>query len=255
MDLMTVLGFAMGLGAVYLVMLHGDVVNLLFNLDAAILVFGGTIGSTFIAFPFRSLKQIPSALKLIFFPPPKIDFNALIDDLVFLAGISKKSGFISLSGADLKSKNPFLEKYIKKISEGVEKDIVLEGMKQEIFSISNRHSRTSGIFQAMATFSPIFGLLGTLIGVVQVLRNLTDPQSMGASMAIAVTTTFYGIFGANFLFLPASIKLGEYSSEEILSKELIAEGIESILNREVPFVTLHRLEAFLSKRIAEKQKK
>jgi len=255
MDLMTILGLAMGLGAVYIVMLHGQVVNLLFNLDAAILVFGGTLGSTFIAFPFRSIKQLPNALKLIFFPPPKIDFALLTEEIIEIAGIVRKEGVFALHGYKSKTNNKFLEKYIDKVANGIEKEIILDGMKQEIFAIAQRHERVSGIFQAMATFSPIFGLLGTLIGVVQVLRNLTDPQSMGASMAIAVTTTFYGIFGANFLFLPASLKLDEYSSEEILAKELISEGIESVLNNEVPSVTAHRLEAFLSKKVKETQKK
>lgn len=137
----------------------------------------------------------------------------------------------------------------------MEKEIIVANMRQEIFSVAQRHERTTGVFQAMATFSPIFGLLGTLIGVIQVLKNLQDPASMGASMAIAVTTTFYGIFGANFLFLPASLKLGEYSSDEILAKELIADGIESILNKEVPSITSHRLDGFLSTRIREKQNK
>jgi len=255
MDLMTIMGFGIGLGAVYIVMLHGGVVNLLFNLDAAILVFGGTLGSTFIAFPFRSIKQIPSALKLIFFPPPKIDFEILTEELVNIAGMVRKGGVFSLREYNSKTKNGFFEKYLEKVANGIEKEIILDGMKQEIFAIAQRHERVSGIFQAMATFSPIFGLLGTLIGVVQVLRNLTDPQSMGASMAIAVTTTFYGIFGANFLFLPASLRLDEYSSEEILAKELIAEGIESILNNEVPSVTAHRLEVFLSQKVKEKKKK
>jgi len=255
MDLMTVLGFAIGTGAVYLVMLHGDVVYLLFNLDAAILVFGGTLGSTLIAFPFRSIKQIPSAVKLILFPLPPPDINKLVKDIAALSAAAKRNGFMALSASPVQAKNRFLSANVKKISDGVEKEIILENMRQEIFSVAQRHERTSGILQAMATFSPIFGLLGTLIGVIQVLKNLQDPASMGASMAIAVTTTFYGIFGANFLFLPASLKLGEYSNDEILAKELIAEGIESILNQEVPSITLHRLEAFLSKRIREKRKK
>jgi len=255
MDLMTVFGFFLGIGAVYLVMLHGEVVYLLFNLDAAILVFGGTLGSTLIAFPFRSIKQIPSAVKLILFPPPKLEIDKLVKDMVSLSTTAKKSGFMTLAGATVQTKSRFMAANIEKIANGVEKEIILANMRQTIFSVAQRHERTAGVFQAMATFSPIFGLLGTLIGVIQVLKNLQDPASMGASMAIAVTTTFYGIFGANFLFLPASLKLGEYSSDEILTKELIAEGIESILNREVPSITSHRLDAFLSTRIREKQKK
>ena len=255
MDLMTVLGLVIGVGAIYIVMLHGGVVYLLVNLDAAILVFGGTLGSTLIAFPFRSIKQIPRAVKLIFFPPPKIEIDVLIKELVSVSATAKRNGFMALSGIRISVKDSFLASNVKKIADGVEKDIIIENMRQEIFSVAQRHERTSGIFQAMATFSPIFGLLGTLIGVIQVLKNLQDPQSMGASMAIAVTTTFYGIFGANFLFLPASLKLGEYSSDEILTKELIAEGIESVLNGEVPSITSHRLEAFLSKKIRENQKR
>ena len=255
MDLMTVLGLVVGVGAIYIVMLHGEVVYLLVNLDAAILVFGGTLGSTLIAFPFRSIKQIPRAIKLIFFPPPKIDIDSLVKELISVSATAKRGGFMALASASPSIKDSFFLTNIKKIADGVEKDIIIENMRQEIFSVAQRHERTSGIFQAMATFAPIFGLLGTLIGVIQVLKNLQDPQSMGASMAIAVTTTFYGIFGANFLFLPASMKLGEYSSDEIVAKELIAEGLESALNKEVPSITSHRLEAFLSKKIRKNQKK
>ncbi|MBU4133883.1 MotA/TolQ/ExbB proton channel family protein, partial [bacterium] len=237
----------------YIVMLHGDVVYLLLNLDAAILVFGGTLGSTLIAFPFKTIIQLPRALKLVFFPPPTIDINALMNDMAVLSATAKKSGIMSISVDNLKTKDDFLSENIKKISDGVEKDIIIENMRQEIFSVAQRHERATGVLQAMATFSPIFGLLGTLIGVIQVLKNLQDPQSMGASMAIAVTTTFYGIFGANFLFLPASLKLGDYSREEILAKEIIAEALESVLNGEVPSITLRRLEAFLSKQIRVKQ--
>ncbi|PKN00264.1 MAG: hypothetical protein CVU78_01890 [Elusimicrobia bacterium HGW-Elusimicrobia-2] len=253
MDLMTILGLAIGGGAIYIVMLHGDVVYLLFNLDAAILVFGGTLGSTMIAFPFKTIVQLPRAVKLIFFPPPKINIGGLIKDMALLSAEAKKSGIMTLSDGKLRTKDHFLSENIKKIANGVEKDIIVENMRQEIFSVAQRHERASGVLQAMATFSPIFGLLGTLIGVIQVLKNLQDPQSMGASMAIAVTTTFYGIFGANFLFLPASLKLGEYSREEILAKELIAEGLESVLNGEVPSITTRRLDAFLSKQIRAKQ--
>ncbi len=97
----------------------------------------------------------------------------------------------------------------------------------------------------MATFSPIFGLLGTLIGVVQVLRNLADPSSMGSAMAIAITTTFYGIFAANFIFLPTAIKLGELNENETLRREIVAEGVLSISKGDLPIMVRKKLNAFL----------
>jgi len=98
----------------------------------------------------------------------------------------------------------------------------------------------------MATLAPIFGLLGTLIGVVQVLRNLSDPSNMGRSMAIAITTTFYGIFAANFVFLPVAIKLNEQTEHEIMGRELVAEGILAIHAGSIPMIVKKRLTAFLS---------
>ena len=98
----------------------------------------------------------------------------------------------------------------------------------------------------MGAYSPIFGLLGTLIGVVQVLRNLSDPAQMGQSMAIAITTTFYGIFGCNFLFLPIAGKLEGHSANELLIKELIVVGILSIRERVMPALMRQKLERFIS---------
>lgn len=253
MDILTILGFALGLSAVYMVMLHGQVVHLLFNVDAAVLVFGGTFGATMIAFPWKSLKHVFPAFKIVIFPHKYPGFNELLSKLIKLISLAKRSGPAGLAGAVDGIKDDFLKRSLNMLIEGVEPDIVKQSMRQEILSIQQRHQKTASVFRTMATFSPIFGLLGTLIGVVQVLRNLTDPESMGASMAIAVTTTFYGIFGANFLFLPVAIKLSEYSEEEILHKELILESVSSIINNEVPVVASLRLEAYFSQRLKEQK--
>jgi len=100
----------------------------------------------------------------------------------------------------------------------------------------------------MAGYAPIFGLLGTLIGVVQVLKNLTDPESIGSSMAVAITTTFYGIFGANFLFSPAAGKLTALTEQEVLLKEVAIEGILSIQSGDIPTVVARKLHAYLAYR-------
>lgn len=253
MDILTILGFIVGLSAVYVVMQHGGVANLLFNPYAALLVFGGTLGATLIAFTWRSLRYVPNGFKIVFFPPKGIDFNELLTELIGLINTAKRAGPGGLVAEVDNMEEGFLKESLNMIIEDIDPEIIRESMSKEILAIQQRHQKTGSVFRAMATFSPIFGLLGTLIGVVQVLKNLTDPESMGASMAIAVTTTFYGIFGANFIFLPFAIKLAEHSEEEILAKELIKEGVNSILEGDVPVVAARRLEAYLSKKLKEQE--
>lgn len=251
MDILTIIGFIIGISAIYMVMVAGEVAHLLFNHHAAILVFGGTIGATMIAFPWKSLKHSPMAVKLLLFPPKHPPVEKLLQKLIRLTGDHMKRGPAALLEAEAQENDPFMKRSLNMLIEDIEKDLIVSSMKQEIISVQQRHQKTASVFRTMSTFAPIFGLLGTLIGVVQVLRNLTDPQSMGASMAIAVTTTFYGIFGANFLFLPAAIKLSEHSEEELMIKELMTETVISILNKEVPAVAARRLEAFVSNRLKE----
>ena len=148
-----------------------------------------------------------------------------------------------------KLEHPFFRDSLLMVIEGIELETIHEKLEKEIAIVRRRHHQVSSLFRSMGGYSPIFGLLGTLIGVVQVLRNLTDAQSMGASMAIAVTATFYGIFGANFLFLPIAGKLTIYSEDEILIKELFARGVMAIQKGEVPLVVERQLEAFLAYRL------
>jgi chemotaxis protein MotA len=130
------------------------------------------------------------------------------------------------------------------VLDGVPVQIVRDNLIKEIRFSRDRHATVSNVFRSAATYAPIFGLLGTLVGVVQVLMSLTDPRSIGASMAVAMTATFYGIFSANFMFLPVAGKLGVYSREEILLKQLIIEGIECIQQNEAPALTLRKLRSF-----------
>ncbi len=251
MDLMTIVGLILGAAAVYFVMLHGGVVHLLFNLDALILVLGGTVACTLIAYPWSIIKHAPKALKLILFPPKNLQPEEVIKIVVGLAERARRNGIESLQNDIHTLNDKFLVNSVQMLIDGTEPDTVRDNLEKEIVCVRRRHQKVGSIFRTMGTFAPIFGLLGTLIGVVQVLKNITDPQSMGASMAIAITTTFYGIFGTNFIFLPAAVKLNEYSEEEILTKELVIEGVISIQAGDLPLMVSKKLESFLSARLRE----
>ena len=250
---MTLIGLVLGIGAVYYVMAQGQIVSLLFNINAAILVFGGTFASTLITYPFKLIKQIPKALKIVLFPVKRYPPNRIIRTLVGFAETAKRSGIGGLQNEMPNIRDNFLADGIQMLLDNLDPEIIRENLEKEIIFTRKRHQRVSGIFRTMGTYSPIFGLLGTLIGVVQVLRNLSDPQTMGASMAIAVTTTFYGIFGTNFIFLPIAGKLSVNSEDEILLKEVIIEGILSIQKGEIPIIVSKKLQAFLAYKLRERR--
>lgn len=253
MDFMTLSGLLIGIGSTYYVMAQGKITYLLYNPDAAILVIGGTIGATLITYPAKILRQAPRAILLMFFPPRKDRPATIIKSIVKLAEKAKTKGISTLMGEIKDRSNHFLIDGIQMLIDDLDPEVIRDNMEKDITFIRRRHQQISGIFRTMGTYAPIFGLLGTLIGVVQVLRNLTDPESMGASMAIAVTTTFYGIFMTNFIFLPISGKLTIHSDDELLLKEVIIEGLLAIQKGDIPIIVSKKLETFLSYKIRQRE--
>ena len=249
MDIMTILGILIGGGSVYYVMMQGQIANLLLDLNSAILVFGGTLGCALITYPWKIVRVMPRAVLMMFFPPRRSTPDAAIREIVRLAESAKRVGIESMQDEIKAVQIPFLRDALQMVIDGLEPETVYEKLDKEIAVVRRRHFQVSAIFRSMGSYAPIFGLLGTLIGVVQVLRNLTDAQQMGASMAIAITTTFYGVFGANFVFLPIAGKLAIYSEDELIIKELLTRGVVSIQKGDVPLVIERKLEAYLSYRL------
>lgn len=246
MDLMTVLGVVIGFGVVIFVVVIGKMAQFLLNFEAFVLIFGGTLGSIMISYPWSALQHVPNAVRMMLFPPKRPPPNLLINTFVRLAETTRRSGADSLAGELRGLPHPFMGDCLQMILDGLDEDTISDRCERDIVATRHRHLQVSGIFKAAGTYSPIFGLLGTLIGVVQVLRNITNPAAMGSSMAVAMTASFYGIFAANFLFLPIASKLNFYSDEEVLSRELIAKGTLCLARGEVPWLIAKKLEAYLS---------
>lgn len=246
MDLMTIGGILTGGGVIWYVLSVGHMMQFLLNFEAIVLIFGGTLGSVMISYPWSVLKKVPMALGIMFVPPKRPSAATLISDIVKLAEKARRDGIDSLAEETPRVSHPYLGDCIQMLVEGLDHDMISERCEQDILATQQRHDQISGIFRSAGAFAPIFGLLGTLIGVVQVLRNITDPKAMGSSMAVAMTASFYGIFSANFVFLPISNKLSHYSEEEVLARELITKGILALQQEEAPWLISKRLEAYLS---------
>jgi len=247
MDFMTLFGLVAGVATVYYVMVAGGILHLLFNPLAIILVFGGTFSATFIAYPWETLKRMPKALRLMFHRQDYTDERRAeaIETLASLAEKSRRTGAGSLQTDASSERDKFMSFGLQMLVDGLEAEAISENMEKKMAFSYQHNQKVSSVFRTMATLSPIFGLLGTLVGVVQVLKNLNSPTEMGAAMAIAITTTFYGIFAANFVFLPAAIKLGDRNEDEALFRKLVTEGVLSIREGHLPVILRKRLNSFI----------
>jgi len=244
MDWMTPIGYLIGLGSVGYVLIQGNSVGLILNMHAILLVFGGTLGATLLSYPSGIIFQSVRAVRIFFFPGSRPDTTAVVRTIVRLADKAKRQGLDSIDADLPQIRIPFLVNGLRMVLDGVPAEIVRSNLIKEIRFARDRHAQVSNVFRSAAAYAPIFGLLGTLVGVVQVLMTLTDPKTIGAAMAIAMTATFYGIFSANFMFLPIAAKLSVYSQEEIFLEELIIEGVQCLQQNEVPALTMRKLQSF-----------
>jgi chemotaxis protein MotA len=224
----------------------GNIIHMLFNPLALIIVFGGTFSATLIAYPWVVVREVLPSLRILFFPSKHTDkdMEAQIDYLTSLAERARRDGIETLQSEIGKIDNKFLSHGLQMLVDGLEKDVIKDNLDREIFYTRHNQQKVSGVFRTMATVAPIFGLLGTLMGIVDMLRNLSNPSNMGAAMANAVTATFYGIFSAN-VFIPIATKLTDHSERDIISKEMVAEGIMAIQEGDVPLIVRKKLTAFI----------
>jgi chemotaxis protein MotA len=244
MDWMTPIGYLIGLSTVGYVLVKGNSVGLILNLHAILLVFGGTIGATLISYPSNVISQALRALRIFLFPGSRPNTTAVIRIIAGLAERIRRQGIESIEADLPRIGIPFLVNGLRMVLDGVPAEVARNNLLKEIRFARDRHAQVANVFRSAAAYAPIFGLLGTLVGVVQVLMTLTDPKTIGASMAVAMTATFYGIFSANFLFLPIAGKLNVYAQEEVFLEELIIEGIQCIQQNEVPALTIRKLQSF-----------
>ena len=246
MDKMTVIGLVAIVVTMLYILSASSILHMLFNPLALIIVYGGTFSATLIAYPWAVIKEIVPSLRVMLFPSKHSDkdMEDMIAKLSSLAEKARREGVESLAGEMPKINDRFLLHGLQMLVDGLEHDVIKDNLGREIFYTRHNQQKVSGAFRTMATVAPIFGLLGTLMGIVDMLRNLSNPSSMGAAMSNAVTATFYGIFSAN-VFIPIATKLTDHSERDIINKEMIAEGIMSIQQGDVPLILRKKLTAFI----------
>jgi chemotaxis protein MotA len=184
------------------------------------------------------------------FLPPIKKQDEMILRMVELAGLARKDGMMALEGQDVPDK--FFEKGMQMLVDGADESKLTAQLTQEIAAMKKRHEANQGVIKAWIDLAPAMGMIGTLIGLVQMLGNMADPKAIGPAMAIALLTTLYGAFIANILFSPMLIKLEGYTSYEIIYREMVVEGLRNIARGESPRNIQDQLVSNLHPKLQEK---
>jgi chemotaxis protein MotA len=246
MDLATIIGFVLAWGAFFgAIIMEGGDLKAMVNPSAALLVFGGTIGASMMSFPLSAMKDVPSVVRHAFMSKHQ-DVSEVIKMLVTFAERARREGLLSLEDQSKDISDDFLKKGIQLAIDGTDPELVREIMQTDIAFLGTRHHHGANLFATMGGFAPTLGVIGTVAGLVHMLANLSDPGSMGPSIAAAFIATLYGVSSANLLFLPLANKLKHVSSEEVLIREIMTEGILSIQAGDNPRIVEEKLKAFLS---------
>ncbi len=252
MDLATLIGILASFGLVGYAILTGDGASTFLNGPSLVIVVGGTLGATLVCFPMKTVFGVIGVVrKALFFRG--LDNQKIIGSLESLAKRARKEGLLSLQGAGSEIPDAFYSTGLQLVVDGQEADTIESILATEIEYVEARHSVGALLMKTMGTFAPAFGMIGTVIGLIQMLQTMNDPSSIGPSMAVALVTTFYGALLANVLFLPMVTKLEQRSNQEVEQKNLIMEGLLSIHAGDNPRILVQKLSAFVppSKRAGE----
>jgi len=244
MDIATVLGVISAFGLVIIAIFMGGGIQLFINIPSLMIVVGGTLGATMINYPLKDVFGVLNVVKKALFTR-NIPVDELIKRFIKFANKSRKEGILSLEGEIKNLTDEFLKKGIQLSIDGLEPQEISNVLETEVDFIRTRHQMGAEIFTTMGAFAPALGMIGTLIGLVQMLQTMEDPSSIGPAMAVALLTTFYGSIMANIVCLPIAGKLRTRSKEEVLVKEMSIQGIISISNGDNPRILEQKLLAFI----------
>jgi chemotaxis protein MotA len=246
MDIATIIGVLLGLVCVIGAIAVGTGAKMFLNVPSLVLTIGGMLCATLIHFSLPQFLGIFSIIKKTIvsrLPSP----NDLIQKMVNFAAINRRDGALALETEIRKLDDHFFAKGLQMLVDGQDSESVREHLQLEIEYLQERHGTGKKILEFMGAAAPAFGMIGTLIGLIQMLSNLSDPSGLGVGMATALVTTFYGAFASNLIFIPLAGKLGIYSKAETTSMEMITVGICAIAQGENPTVVREKMQAFISR--------
>ena len=245
MDLATIVGLIAAFGLMVSAIMQGSSLLIFIDIAALTIVIGGTLGTVLVHFPFGDILGAVKVASKAFMHKTHSPVDT-ISRLITYAGKARKEGILSLQSVMNDIDDEFFLKGLQMAVDGQEPEALKEMLEREIEYVMERHDKGAEIFATFAAYSPAMGMIGTLIGLVQMLQTMDDPSTIGPAMAVALLTTFYGAIIANIIANPIAGKLKLRSASEVLNKTLVTEGMKAILEGENPRLMEQRLHAFVS---------
>ncbi len=243
MDIATLLGLLVGVIVVVLAVLAGSDFWVFLNLPGFLIVIGGTFAATLVKFPITTVFVAFKVGVKAAFQNGDNDARAIIDQAMEFCRLVRKSDFLVLEGAEIS--NHFFKKGVALCVDGIDIAVIRETLTREMNLDAERQEIGERIFRAIGDSAPAFGMIGTLVGLVQMLSTMDDPKTIGPAMAIALLTTLYGALIANLVALPIADKLEAKTGQDCLIKSLIIEAILGIHAKHNPDILTELLEVYL----------
>ena len=245
MDIFAVIGVFFGITMILIGQaMEGGNIGQLLQITAFFIVIGGTMGAVILSFPPATLKAAILILKDVFFPP-KSDFNALITEIGGFATKARKEGIIALEKEANNASDPLLTLGLGAVADGNDPTLVREMLENQIEQQEQYVNNAAKVFESFGGYSPTLGIIGAVMGLIQVMQNLSDPSKLGAGIAVAFVATIYGLFAANLLMIPLSTRIKFIYQSVFLYKNMILEGVLSIQAGESPVLIERKLRSFI----------
>lgn len=247
MDIATLTGIIIFLGFVFGAIYHGGGVEgflPFLNMEAALIVMGGTFCALLINFPLSSVISSGKILKKVLTTKGE-DTSKLVSTFVSLAQKAKKEGFLALQTDVQAIDNDFLKRGVQLVIDGSDHEFIRNMLETELDFIRERHKAGREIFNALGTYAPAFGVIGTVLGMIMMLSSIEDVAAVPRRMALALAAAFYGLGSGYWLFLPMAGKLKHRSEEELFVKEIVIRGVLLLQSGATPSVVEANLKAYL----------
>lgn len=245
MDRASVVGIVSGFILLIWGMMNGGSLTIFWDFSSVLITIGGTLTATLISYRLSTFLEVMSIAKNAFVTDEQ-DLSETINTIVRFADKARREGLLVLDEDADALDDPFLQKGIRLVVDGTTPELVRNILETELAFIAQRHKTGQSLFETMGAFAPAFGMLGTLIGLIQMLINLDTPDAIGPGMAVALVTTFYGSVLANMVCLPIANKLKNKSAGEIFRKEAVIEGVLSIQAGDNPRIVQEKLKSFVA---------
>jgi len=254
MDLGTIIGLIAGAGMLVGAILCSAPLSPFFDVSSLLMVVGGTCCAALVSFPGEHLAGLGAVLKKTLFSRTR-DPREQVEELVRYAEVARRDGVFALERCAAASHDPFVVQGLHMVVDGADPDLIESALMGHIEALELRHSEGKALFDNIGRLAPAFGLIGTLVGLVIMLRNMRDPSNIGPALAMALLTTLYGAVLANLIALPLAEKLGRRSKQEILLKMIVVRGIRAIQCGDNPRLVERKLAIMLPSRHSDATRK